>query len=149
MMTVSLLFVSCLKSGLEDLPAFEEVEITHFNLEHRYIAKNTNGIEQLVSKTLTNGDLVIDADNGTITVNPTIPGASSNFSQEERKKITLANIVVYTKLSPAASIAPLEGAPQLGVPGDFSVPRKYKVTAADGKTTKVWTITIGNLPVIN
>ena len=42
-------------------------------------------------------------------------------------------------LSTAARITPLNGAPKLGNPGDFSAKEfKYQVTAADG-TKKEWT----------
>lgn len=148
---VSLLLLtltSCIDSGLEDLPVYNEVEITSFDLEHRYLLPNANGVEHLAVVRLTS-TAVIDKVAGTITVTATIPSPNSTFSQTERKKVTLKSIVGYTKLSPAARIEPLEGAPVLGILGDFSTVRKYKVTAADGVTTKIWTITVKPLPVIS
>ena len=44
-------------------------------------------------------------------------------------------------LSTAAVIAPQDGAPTLGTPGDFSTTRRYVVTAAYG-TKKDWTIQV-------
>jgi len=145
---LALLTSSCIGWGLDELPVYEEAEITDFDLEHRYIQQNVNGVEYLAVKTLSS-DVVISAEDATITVTPSIPAPTENFTQEERRKITLENIVAYAKLSPAAKMEPLEGAPQLGIPGDFSSQRKYKVTAADGITSKIWTVTINSLPVIN
>lgn len=44
----------------------------------------------------------------------------------------LSRLVVYVSISDAAVITPIEGAPQLGVPGDFSEDRYYCVRAANG-----------------
>lgn len=47
-----------------------------------------------------------------------------------------------TNLRATARIMPLNGAPKLGSPGDFSAKEfKYQVTAADG-TKREWTIKI-------
>ena len=51
------------------------------------------------------------------------------------KKITqdgLSSLWVYVSISDAATVTPLDGAPKLGTPGDFSANRTYRVTAADG-----------------
>lgn len=148
---VSLLLLSltsCIDSGLEELPVYNEAEMTSFNLEHRYLLPNANGVEHLVVVGLTSTS-VIDKEAGTITVTATVPSPNSTFTQTERKKVSLQSIVGYSKLSPAAKIEPLEGSPVLGVIGDFSSIRKYKVTGADGKTTKIWTVKINPLPVIS
>lgn len=63
---------------------------------------------------------------------------------EVAEQATLDNVVVIFQLSTAARCEPIEGAPALGVPGDWTKPNKYKVTAADG-TTKIWTVTINSL----
>lgn len=44
-------------------------------------------------------------------------------------------------ISTAARLTPLDGAPKLGVPGDWSKPNKYLVTAASG-AQKEWTIEV-------
>ncbi|MBJ6369598.1 DUF5018-related domain-containing protein [Snuella sedimenti] len=146
---VAIIFTSCLKADLEELPVFEEAEILTFDLEHRYIDKNANGVESMKFKYLTKNDLVIDSLSATITLNPTVPAPSGSFTQEIRREVSLSNIAVSVRISPAATIEPLDGAPTLGVPGDYTVPRKYRVTAADDKTSRDWTINIGALPLIN
>ncbi|RIJ50843.1 DUF4361 domain-containing protein [Maribellus luteus] len=139
---------SCINWGLEELPLYDEVEITSFDLEHRYTTENANGVESVVFTKL-NSSVDISSENAIITVTATIPPPTQIFTQEIRRSISLENIAGYFKLSPASKVEPLDGAPELGVPGDFSVERKYKVTAADGKTTKIWTVKVNPLPVIN
>ncbi len=143
-----LAMTSCIDWGLKELPVYNEAEMTAFNLEHRFVTKNANGIEMMAVVTL-GGNVVIDEAAGTITLTPTIPAPTTTFTQAERRKVSLESIVAYGKLSPAAMIEPMDGAPVLGTPGNFSAERKYKVTAADGKTSKIWTIKVNPLPVIN
>lgn len=132
---------SCITAGLEDLPVYQEAEILDFRLEYRYTKTHDNGVESLAVTTL-GGEVDILEESAKITLSPTVPDASSSFPELERQKVSLSNIVAYAKLSPAAEIQPLNGAPELGVPSNFSQERQYKVIAADGKTTKVWTIVI-------
>ncbi len=139
---------SCIDWGLEELPLYDEVEITAFDLEHRYTTKNANGVESVVFTKL-NSTVDISTENATITVTATIPPPNQVFTQEIRRSISLEMIAGYFKISPAAKVEPLEGAPTLGVPGDFSAEWKYKVTAADGVAAKVWTVKVNPLPVIN
>jgi hypothetical protein len=139
---------SCIDWGLQELPVYTEAEITSFNLEHRYVVKNTNSVEMMAVVTL-NTSVQINKDNATITVAASVPSATANFTLEERKKVSLESIVAYAKLSPAAKIEPMDGAPALGTIGNFTGERKYKVNAADGKTSKIWTIKVNPLPVIN
>ena len=49
--------------------------------------------------------------------------------------------MVAVTISTAATIKPINGAPKLGVPGDWTKDNQYEVTAADG-TKKVWTIVV-------
>ncbi|TKG94980.1 DUF4361 domain-containing protein [Puteibacter caeruleilacunae] len=139
---------SCIDAGLDDLPIYDEAEITDFDLEHRYVTTNANGVERMTVVTL-NADVEISEETNTVTVTASIPAPTTQFTQDERRKITLESITAYAKVSPAAKMEPIDGAPVLGKPGDFSVERSYRVTAADGKTSKVWTIKINPLPVIN
>lgn len=139
------LFSSCIGWGLDELPVYDEAEITDFDLEYRYIVKNENGVERLAVKTLIL-DVQIDSEAKTIEATPELPDATNDFTEEERSKVTLTSITAYTKISPAAKIEPLDGAPVLGKPGDFSIDRQYNVTAADGKHSNVWTITVNPLP---
>ena len=132
---------SCIDWGLEELPVYDEADMLDFDLEYRYTDKNDNGYERLAVITLPSSS-TIDEDNNTVTVEASVPDPAGSFTQEERNKVSLKSIVGYAKISPAATIQPIDGAPQLGIPGDFSSVVKYQVTAADEKTVKTWTINI-------
>jgi len=139
------LLTSCLKLGLEDLPVFSDCDITNIYFEYRYQDPTTlwtDGSPIVKYVTLTIATKTIDAAANTVTVTVNVPVASGTFTTAERAKVALTNIVCSMNISTAATIAPIEGAPALGAPGDFSAPKKYLVTAADGKTVKTWTITI-------
>jgi hypothetical protein len=138
------MLTSCLTMGLEDLPAFEEAEITDVRFEYRFKDPNSTWIDgdQVVKwVNLTVQNRVIDSSSGTITCTLQVPAADATFTETIRSQVSLSNVVGKFYLSTAASIAPMDGAPTLGIPGDFSAPRKYKVTAADG-STKVWTVQV-------
>ena len=91
--------------------------------------------------TLTVADKVINAEAGTITCTVTVPPADGPFTEAIRSTVALTNLVGKFNLSTAAIIAPQDGAPTLGSPGDFSATRRYLVTAANG-TKKDWTIQV-------
>ena len=55
--------------------------------------------------------------------------------------VLVCSSCLKVNLSTAAVIAPQDGAPTLGTPGDFSTTRRYVVTAANG-TKKDWTIQV-------
>jgi len=130
---------SCLEYGLKELPAFEDANITDFFFEHRYqVTSNGNTVTNFIR--LTNASRTIG--DGTVTIRVTLPNTSGTFTAAEREKVSLNNIIGYCYISTAAEIEPIDGAPKLGALGNFTSPVKYKVTAADGKTTKIWTITV-------
>ena len=141
--TVLLLFLigivsSCLKSGLDDLEAYNKAEITNLNFEYRWWDEAKN---QMAVKTL-NIEKQISQDDNLITCKLTVPTASGSFTDAVRQNVSLSNLIAYIDLSTAARIMPLNGAPKLGSPGDFSAKEfKYQVTAADG-TKREWTIKI-------
>ena len=135
---------SCIKQGLDDFPEYDEVLITDFDLEYRYVTTNANDVEQLSVITLVT-DVIFDEESGTIIIDAAVPAATVNFPEQIRSQVNLTNITGYAKLSPAASIQPLNGAPVLGQVGDYSSPAEYKVLAADGKTTKKWIVTVNSL----
>jgi hypothetical protein len=148
-------FTSCLKSGLDELPAFEDTEIANIFFEHRFLDPNdkwTDGSSivqfqrlEVTKEIKTNESAAEDS----VIVTLSVPKPSGSFTTEERQKVTLENMVCYMNISTAAKIEPLDGAPVLGKPGDFTSPRKYKITAADGKTTRIWVIKVNPLPEIN
>lgn len=129
---------SCLKSGLDDLETYNEAEITNVNFECRWWDEAKN---QMVVKTL-GIEKQISKDENLITCKLTVPAASGNFTEAVRQDVSLSSLIGYMDLSTAARIAPLNGAPKLGNPGDYSAREfKYLVTAADG-SKREWTIKI-------
>jgi hypothetical protein len=139
MMTLS----SCIKSNLDDLDTYTDAEITAFKFEYRYQITLGTGEEMQVKALTTKTS--IDNTNNTITCNITVPNASNtgNFTSAVKSKVSLSNIVGIASISTAATIKPLDSAPTLGEISDFSAKSfQYKVIAADGKTTKTWTIII-------
>lgn len=142
-----LMFSSCLTGNLEDLPSFDEAEITDVKFDFRYKDVNDewlDGEPTVKVVVLSVQNKVIDSEAGTITCTISVPAADGPFTETIRNGVVLTSIVGKFNLSTAAAIAPMEGAPKLGVPGDFSAARKYKVTAANG-TTKVWTVHVTGL----
>ena len=129
---------ACLEYGLEELPSYEDANITDFYFEYRYqVTANGNTVTNFMR--LTNANRTIGDETVSLTVR--IPAASGTFTASEREKVTLSNIIGYCYISTAATIEPIEGAPKFGALGNYTAPVKYKVTAADGKTSKIWTIT--------
>lgn len=132
---------SCLEMGLEDLPTYSDAEINSFKFEYRWSVKE--GPSDVLRVKPLDVDQSINKEAGTIHIKIRVPKADGSFTESVRDQVTLKNIVGYCSISTAATIRPLDGAPRLGAPGDFSKsPLKYLVTAADGKTTKEWTITV-------
>lgn len=139
------LLTSCLKAGLDELPTFTDADITNIYFEYRYQDPTDlwdDGSAKVKFVNLTVAPKTIDVAAATVTVGITVPAASGSFTAAERAKVALTNIICTANISTAAKVEPLEGAPRPGTPGDFSAPRKYQVTAADGITKKTWTITI-------
>jgi hypothetical protein len=141
------LFTSCLKYDLPTLPVYTDCNITNIYYEYRYYDSTSVWIDnspivKYVTLTVTK---TIDANANTVTVSLVVPAASGTFTVAKRANVALTNLIGSVDLSTAAIIAPIDGAPVLGMPGDFSAPRQYKVTAADGVTTKTWTITVTSL----
>ena len=69
---------------------------------------------------------------------------SASFEQYKGKLDMSKDIVVMVNLSQGAICEPIDGSTALGVPGDWSKPNKYKVTAADG-SVKIWTLKIDQI----
>ena len=144
----------CLDKGLEELPAFEEAKIINVFTEYRFkdaTAKNVDGSPKVnivslpVARTFKLRENTPGAATDSVLLEVTIPQASGAFSAAVRDKVSASDLVVYGNISTAAGITPLAGSPVLGVPGDFSAPRQYQVTAADGKNSRLWTIKITKL----
>lgn len=141
MFAMALSCTSCLESNLDDIKTYEGNDITAGYAWYRYIGDNTinaSGEHQVVQKQLQRTGQAIDNDEATIALEFKVP---TNFSDTERANVNINNIVVGVEISSAAVMEPVDGAPKLGVPADWSAPHKYAVKAANGKT-KVWTISV-------
>lgn len=138
-------FSSCLTGGLEDLPKYEEADITSVSaVTYRYISDEVSpasgqNIVKDVNMTYTSE---IDPVAATVKISVTTP---ANFPEDELANLsTKSNLVVAVSLSTAARLFPKDGSVELGVPGDWSKPNNYVVEAANG-TKKNWTIEIVSL----
>ncbi len=141
-----LISTSCLKSNFEDLPEFEDAKILGVQkVEYRFY--DQNDISKVDGQPIVKYvDLprTTTIDNNVVSIVVTVPPASEAFSDSEREKVTLTNIGVMVSISTAARLTPLEGAPKMGLPGDWSKPNKYLVTAANG-ATQTWTVEVTQL----
>ena len=88
-----------------------------------------NGLEEL--------DTYTDCDNNTFYIRY----VTGNLPADQVSAFTTSKVVIAVTISTAAVIKPIDGAPTLGVPGDWSKPNKYEVMAANGDK-KVWTIVV-------
>lgn len=139
---------SCLKSGLDDLESYSSADITNIYFEYRYEDSSdlwTDGSSIVKYVTLTFDSKTINSTSNSVAVSLSVPDENGTFTANERAKVDLTNLICSTNLSTAAKIEPVGDSPSLGEPGDFSSSREYLVTAADGTTTKTWTITISAL----
>lgn len=141
-----MIFSSCLRYGLEDLPEFEGNDITTVQqVEYRFVGDRVSPAsgQKIVEavKLSQSPAAVIDKDNAMVKISVKVPATTNIFTQQHRDACNVNNIVVGLGISTAARIAPIDGAPLLGVPGDWSKPNKYVVTAANGNK-KTWTIEV-------
>jgi len=145
---ILLSLTSCLKSGLDRVENSDLKEITGISFEYRWIAKNANGYDVLCKQALTlSNNKATNTTADSVFTKLTVPAASTStafsaFNAGIRQNVGRDSLYLIANLSPAAKIEPIEGAPVLGLPGDFSGDSyRYKVTAANG-TTKIYTIVI-------
>lgn len=150
---MALTLSSCLKYGLEDnLPKFKEALITEAFMEYRFedptATSGGSPVVRNVTLTLTQKQFkrkenTPGATLDSLLFNVTVPAASGTFTAAEKAKVSRNRLVFMSNISPAATMEPLEGAPLPGIPGDFSQPRKYKITAANGDN-RIWVVKIAN-----
>lgn len=140
----AVLTTSCLTANLPDIDTYEGCDIESVSgVYHRYFGTETipAGGELQVKQhqlTVVNDSQEIDKEAGTLTFDVAIP---TNLPESERGKVKASNLVVILNISTAALIEPIDGAPSLGVPGDWSKTNRYKVTAANG-SVKEWSVTL-------
>lgn len=130
---------SCLEMGLEELPTFSDAEIINVKFEHRWSIKEGES-DKLRVQTM-NTNYTVDKNSNKVVCVVTVPNASGSFTESIRNSVSINNLIGFTTISTAATITPLDNAPKLGTPGDWSKPNRYLVTAADG-TKKEWTIEV-------
>lgn len=144
----ALCLTSCLESHLEELPTYDGNDIESVaGVIYRFYTGNVidaSGEEEIAQYVLNNTNTV-DKEAAKVEVNVTIP---SNLPADQRDKVSLSykkgdrqGLGLIVNLSAAAVITPLNGAPVLGAPGDWSKANQYEVMAADG-SKKIWTITM-------
>ena len=139
---LAVISTSCLESNLEELEVYSGNDITGVSgVYYRYYGTDNipgSGEVKVHQVTLNYGRFSADNEAGTCTFACQLP---SNFPAAERANFSLSNVVVNINLSTAATVRPIEGSPKFGVPGDWSKPNKYVVTAANG-SGKEWTCTL-------
>lgn len=140
-LVLALVATSCLKSNLEPLPNAQDADILSVHgVSFRWITnvKDPASGENKVQQASLTQKSSIDKAQATVTINASIP---NGFPADQLSAVEASKLIVTVNLPTACRATPMEGAPALGVSGDWSQPRKYLLTAADG-TTKVWTITL-------
>ena len=140
MICMSLILSSCLETGLDDLESYDDAEIRAFKFEHRWEQTMSGGNNTQLGVVSLPTDVKIEGNTISCTITVPEAGNPSFFTEEVRDGVKLEKIVGIATISTASTIHPMDGAPVLGKWGDFSKSCKYKVIAADGKTTEEWII---------
>lgn len=143
-MLLAVISTSCLTHDLEELEVFSDKDITGVQgVYWRYFGTEKipgSGEVQVKQVRIPSGRFESDTEAGVCSFVYKV----ENLPQEQVSEFTVKKLVVVLNISTAALIEPVEGSPKLGVPGDWSKPNKYKVTAADG-TNKIWTVSVSEL----
>lgn len=139
------LLASC---SWEDLPAYEEAEITGVQFHFRWKSttqKDPITNEPVVKEVQLTSSTSIDSEAGNISVEITVPAADERiFPESARNEVSLEKLWAQVTLSTAARLTPIDGSAPLGTPEKWTKPHSYIVTAANG-TQKKWTITVTGL----
>jgi len=127
-------FSSCLKSGLPSARNSSLNAMYSFNYEYRwydtsYIQPGTHQADTVITVRLVQLGNSVTISHDTVYTFPTYPG---NLPAAQTPNVTLSHIWAYASIPDASVMVPLNGAPKLGTPGDFSHPVSYQITAADG-----------------
>lgn len=82
-------------------PAYEEAEITKVGAYHRFYSGDKDAItgENIVAEKELDRTNNIDSEHGVATAVFTIPAAGGKFTEAERAKVSLSNLVVYVNVS--------------------------------------------------
>lgn len=127
----------------EDLPAYEEAEISAVQLYHRWASTDKDPItgEPVVKEKRLNCSSAVDTENAVIKVTVEVPAAGGDFTEAVRNQVALNKLWGQVTVSTAARITPINGTANLGTPDDWTQDRKFSVKAANGNT-KIWTIKV-------
>lgn len=136
---LAVISTSCLESNLEELDTYKDCDITSGEIYWRYYGDGkipASGEPQVKQVRLARA-VQADAENNTFYIKYT----TTALPADQVNAFTPSKVVIAVTISTAATIEPIEGAPKLGTPGDWSKPNKYVVKAANGDK-KTWTIVV-------
>lgn len=164
---IAILCSSCLSMGADKLENSSEKELQSIDYTYRFLYNDTikkgtpnediqNGrvCEVLFKKELTKNEVegiqtfttVISHNESSIMkAGPTGSVTNKMLYDMFKKHIErdgLSKLWVYVSISDASSIKPLNNSPKLGMAGDFSEDRVYRVTAANNSTQDYKIVTI-------
>jgi hypothetical protein len=135
---------SCLKHDLEELDVYSGCDITRVDCAYRW---KTGEIHPGTQSEKVN-QVYVSAYSRTYVTDESDPSrgvctirySKTNIPQQYRS-VAETEMVVYVTISTAATMKPINGAPALGIPADWTADHEYEVTAADG-TKKIWKIVV-------
>lgn len=135
---------SCLKHDLEELDVYSGCDITRVDCAYRWktgeIHPGTNSekVNQVYVSAYSRTYVTDESDpsKGVCTIR-----YSKTNIPEQYRSVAETEMVVYVTISTAATMKPINGAPALGIPADWTADHEYEVTAADG-TKKIWKIVV-------
>lgn len=132
------MLISC---NWEDLPAYEEAEITAVQYYYRWASDKQDPItgEPIVKEVRLDTEYKVNSESGLIETSVTVPPANGDFTEKVRKEVSQKKLWGQVSVSTAARVTPMEGTAALGTPDDWTTERKYNVSAANGNN-KAWTI---------
>ena len=135
---------SCLKHDLEELDVYSDCDITRVDCPYRW---KTGEIHPGTQSEKVN-QVYVSAYSRTYVTDESDPSRgvctirySKTNIPEQYRSTAETEMVVYVTISTAATMKPINGAPALGIPADWTADHEYEVTAADG-TKKIWKIVV-------
>ncbi len=144
LMLFSIFLSSCLDGNLEELPEYDDADITSVStVQYRYITdeKHPASGENVVKEVELHYNADIDAVNRTVKIDVSVP---IEVSEDISKNISKKNLLVAVSISTAARLFPVGNSPKLGVPGDWTKTNIYTIMSASG-IKKDWKIEIVSL----
>jgi len=143
-MLLAVVSTSCLKHDLEELDVYSGCDITRVDCAYRW---KTGEMHPGTQSEKVN-QVYVSAYSRTYETDASDPSRgvctilySKTNIPEQYRSIAESEMVVYVTISTAATMKPINGAPALGIPADWTADHEYEVTAADG-TKKIWKIVV-------